>query len=111
MQLSYSGLQDRAAWEAAGVKLPKHDWKAMVAETEANPTTIGTLIDLAKRSGIRTVFKVDLSPGNVAETIAEGCGAGVQTLWSCHVIASEDFQNGETYLSLMRRNLDALTNA
>lgn len=81
------------------------------AETEANPATIGTLIDLAKRSGIRTVFKVDLSPGNVAETIAEGCGAGVQTLWSCHVIASEDFQNGETYLSLMRRNLDALTNA
>ncbi len=81
------------------------------AETEANPATIGTLTDLAKRTGIRTVFKVDLSPGNVAQTIAEGCGARIGTLWSCHVISAEDFKNGETYLSLMRRNLQALENA
>ena len=40
MILSYNGIQDRAAWEAAGVKLPKHDWKAMVAETEQNPVWV-----------------------------------------------------------------------
>ncbi len=40
MRLNYSGLQDRAAWEAAGVKLPKHDWKAMCAETEQNPVWV-----------------------------------------------------------------------
>ena len=40
MILSYTGLQDRAAWEAAGVRLPKHDWKAMVAETEQNPVWV-----------------------------------------------------------------------
>ena len=40
MQLNYKGLQDAAAWEAAGVKLPKHDWKAMVAETEQNPVWV-----------------------------------------------------------------------
>ncbi|MBQ6093454.1 MAG: zinc ABC transporter substrate-binding protein, partial [Clostridia bacterium] len=81
------------------------------AETEANPAVIGGLIDKAKREHIRTVFKVDLSPGNVAQTIAEGCGAKVETLWSCHVISAEDFENGETYLSLMQRNLRALRNA
>jgi zinc transport system permease protein len=81
------------------------------AETEANPATIGYLIDKAKRENIRTVFRVDLSPGNVAQTIAEGCGAKVETLWSCHVISAEDFENGETYLSLMQRNLRALRNA
>ena len=37
MILNYNGLQDRAAWEAAGVALPRHDWKAMCAETEQNP--------------------------------------------------------------------------
>ena len=37
MILNYKGLQDRAAWEKAGVRLPKHDWKAMVEETERNP--------------------------------------------------------------------------
>ena len=37
MKLSYQGIQDRAAWEQAGVALPKFDWKAMRAETEQSP--------------------------------------------------------------------------
>ena len=37
MKLNYNGLKDVKAWEAAGVQLPKHDWKAMVEETERNP--------------------------------------------------------------------------
>ena len=37
MKLSYQGLQDKAAWEKAGVALPKHDWKALCAATEASP--------------------------------------------------------------------------
>ena len=81
------------------------------AETEANPATIGYLIRKAQSEKIKTVFKVDLSPGNVAQTIADATGAKVDTLWSCHVISAADFQNGETYLSLMRRNLHALQNA
>ena len=40
MQLNYNGIQDRAAWEAAGVQLPKHDWKAMCAETAENPVWV-----------------------------------------------------------------------
>lgn len=38
MKLCGKGLQDRAAWEQAGVKLPVFDWEAMRAETEGNPT-------------------------------------------------------------------------
>ena len=37
MKLSYQGIQDRAAWEQAGIALPKFDWKAMRAETEQSP--------------------------------------------------------------------------
>ena len=40
MILSYNGLQAREDWEKAGVKLPKHDWKAMCAETEKNPVWV-----------------------------------------------------------------------
>jgi len=40
MKLNYAGIQDRAAWEAAGVKLPSFDWKDMYAETEARPTWV-----------------------------------------------------------------------
>ena len=81
------------------------------AETEANPATIGYLIRKAQSEGTKTVFKVDLSPGNVAQTIADGVGAKVDTLWSCHVISAADFEAGETYVSLMQRNLRALQHA
>ena len=27
MKLNYKGLKDRAAWTAAGVKLPEYDWQ------------------------------------------------------------------------------------
>lgn len=40
MILSYRGLQAREAWEAADVKLPKHDWKAMCAETAERPVWV-----------------------------------------------------------------------
>jgi len=40
MQLNYKGIQDTAAWERAGVALPKHDWKAMCAETAENPVWV-----------------------------------------------------------------------
>ena len=40
MILNYNGIQNRAAWESAGVRLPKHDWKAMCAETAENPVWV-----------------------------------------------------------------------
>ena len=40
MKLSYQGLQDKAAWAKAGIKLPGFDWKAMCAETEKAPTWV-----------------------------------------------------------------------
>lgn len=40
MKLCYEGLKDRAAWEAAGVALPKFDWKGMCAATAAEPTWV-----------------------------------------------------------------------
>ncbi len=40
MKLSYQGIQDKAAFEAAGIALPKFDWQAMCAETEKNPVWV-----------------------------------------------------------------------
>jgi len=40
LTLSTAGLQDRAAWEAAGYALPQYDREAMIAETKANPEWI-----------------------------------------------------------------------
>lgn len=81
------------------------------AQSEANPKTIADLIEKGKSENISTVFKVDLSKGNVAYTIAESIGAKVETLYSCHVISAEDYDDGMTYIGLMNRNLKALTRA
>lgn len=81
------------------------------AQAEANPKTIAQLINKCKTENIKTVFKVDLSNGNVAETIAEAAGGQVKTLFSCHIISAEDFAEGITYFDLMNRNYNALSEA
>ncbi|MDD6051825.1 MAG: mannitol dehydrogenase family protein [Clostridiales bacterium] len=40
MKLSYQGIQDRAAFDAAGIKLPGFDWKTMRDATEQNPVWV-----------------------------------------------------------------------
>ena len=40
MKLSYEGLKDRAAWAAAGIKLPEFDWQAMRQATESAPAWV-----------------------------------------------------------------------
>lgn len=80
------------------------------AQSDANPTTIAFLSEKVRNEKIPVVYKVDLSTGAVAKSISESTGAAVETLWSCHVISADDFKNGETYLSLMERNLKALEN-
>ena len=81
------------------------------AQVEANPVTIANLNKYIVDNEIDMVFKVDLSTGLVAETVSEMTGADVSVLYSCHVISAEDFENGETYIGLMERNLNAVKNA
>ena len=78
------------------------------AQTETNPATVARLIDKATKEGITTIFKVDLSKGNVADTVAQAVGGITARLYSCHIISAEDFADGETYISLMERNYSAL---
>lgn len=81
------------------------------AQTEANPATLATLIETVVSENITTVFKIDLSKGSVAYTISEATGADVDTLYSCHVISADDYKSGESYISLMNRNYEALKTA
>lgn len=78
------------------------------AQSDANPTTIAFLSEKVRNEKIPVIYKVDLSTGSVARSISDSTGARVETLWSCHVVSADDFKNGETYLSLMQRNLAAL---
>ncbi len=80
-------------------------------ETDANPATVARMIDIVQEAGIPVVFKCDLSEGKLADTIAEAAGAKVLTLYSAHTLSKDDFEAGETYLSLMAKNTEALREA
>lgn len=80
-------------------------------DTDANPATVAYLIDLCREEHIPVVFRCDLSAGKLADTIAEAAEAKVMTLYSVHTVSKADFEAGETYLSLMQRNLMAIQEA
>lgn len=40
MRLCYQGLQDKQAWEKAGVVLPKYDWREVCSVTDKSPVWI-----------------------------------------------------------------------
>lgn len=81
------------------------------SETEPSASTIAFLTDKVKEDKIPVVFKIELSSSAVADTIAGETGAEVLTFYSCHNLSKEQFNNGETYLSMMTDNLTALKTA
>lgn len=81
------------------------------SNTEPSAATVATLIDEVKSAGIPIVFKIELSNGQTANSIAEAAGARVETFYTCHTVSKDDFENGETYLSLMEKNIPLLKEA
>jgi len=81
------------------------------SNTEPSAATVAALIDEVKSAGIPIVFKIELSNGQTADSIAEAAGARVETFYTCHTVSKDDFENGETYLSLMEKNIPLLKEA
>lgn len=77
-------------------------------DTEPSLETLKYLIDKVNSEQIPVVYTIELSSQKIADAIAESTGARVETLHSCQTISRQEFDNGETYLSLMWRNVDAL---
>ena len=81
------------------------------SNTEPSAATVAELIDMVKSENIPIVFKIELSNGQVAASIAEASGARVETFYTCHTVSRDDFENGETYLSLMEKNIPLVKEA
>lgn len=79
--------------------------------TDASAGTIAFLIDKVITEDLPVVFKIELSNGLVAQTIAESTGAKVLELNSAHNLPKADFDAGKTYLDVMWENVGALEEA
>ena len=81
------------------------------AETEPSAATVAFLIDGVKRERVPVVFYIELSNHKVADAIAEATGTRTAQFNTCHNISAKDFAAGESYLSLMRANVEVLREA
>ena len=80
-------------------------------QTEANAKTISFITKKVKEDKIPAIFKIELSKGLIAETIAKETGAKVYEFQSAHNISERDFEAGVTYADLMERNYSVLEKA
>ena len=76
--------------------------------SEPGATTIANLIQKIDSEKIPTVYYIEFSNHNIADTLAEATGASTALFHSCHNVSKEQLSKGATYVSLMQENLETL---
>ena len=75
---------------------------------EVKTSKLAELIDTAKEKNSKAIFKIEMSNGKIAQTIADATSAKVLELHSCQNVTKDDFNKGVTYAYTMNSNLNAL---
>lgn len=86
-------------------------------DAEPSSSTIAYLVEKVKEESIPVILYIELGNGKVANVIAENVkskyniNVNVMQIQSFHNVSKKDFENGESYVSLMNRNLEVLKRA
>ncbi len=74
-------------------------------ETEPGAKLVAAIVDEMKSNGAKVVFYEELASPKTAEAIAEEVDGETLLLHSCHNVSSDEFENGATYVSIMKQNV------
>ncbi len=77
-------------------------------EGEPSAADIAFLIDKIKNDHIPVVYHIEQGSLPTVQTIAQEAGVEAVLMHSCHNLTVEELERGETYLSLMEANVQAL---
>lgn len=80
-------------------------------QSEPSLTVLAGLAAKIKENSLPAVLTVEFSTNTVASWLASETGAKVLCLHSCHSLTQEEFKRGESYISLMEKNLEVLREA
>ena len=80
-------------------------------ETEPSAKTIAYLQNKIKEEKIPVVLYIELNDGRVAKIIPSEAEIKAMQIQTLHNVSLDDFNNGETWVSLMSRNLEVLKEA
>ena len=94
--IDYYGLKVTAAFDGCST------------ETEPSAKTIAYIEDKVKEEKIPVLLYIELNTGNVAKTIASETGVTAMQIQTLHNVSKDDFEAGETWVSLMERNIPVL---
>ncbi|HWR23711.1 MAG TPA: metal ABC transporter substrate-binding protein [Feifaniaceae bacterium] len=85
--------------------------EGLAPDSEPDPGRMAEIIGLAREKGVTTIFFEELSSPDVANAIAAETGAKTAVLSPVEGLTDEERAAGADYLSVMRKNLDALKEA
>lgn len=77
-------------------------------DSDVSAKTMMFLIDKVKENKLSAVFYIEFSARKIADTISSETGAEPLLFHSCHTVSGKDFENGITYIDLMKNNLENL---
>ncbi len=77
-------------------------------ETEPGVKVMSRLAKEIKDESIKTVFYIEMSDERIADTLCEETNAKKALFHSCHNVSKAEFESGETYVSIMKKNVETL---
>lgn len=78
---------------------------------EPSTTQVKEVIDYINANKIPVIFYKEYTTGNIAKTIAESTNAEMLVFHTVHNVSKEELENGASYVSVMRQNLENLKKA
>jgi zinc transport system substrate-binding protein len=75
---------------------------------QPSPRAIAGLVDTIRKTGSRVIFHEELVQPKVARVVAEETGVKLLLLHGIHNVSRDELQRGETWLSLMKKNVENL---
>jgi zinc transport system substrate-binding protein len=78
-------------------------------EVEPSAQALEAVADAARENGVQVIFFEENLPADLAETIASEIGATTDVLDPVETLSDEQLAAGDSYLTVQRANLDALT--
>lgn len=78
------------------------------SQSEPSPTTVVKLCGLVETKSIPCVYYIETSNSKVPDLISSVTGCETALLHSCHTVTQTELDSGETYISIMTRNLENL---
>lgn len=77
-------------------------------DAEPSPRHLARIIRTVRETGVGTIFSEELMNPRMARVLSQETGAGILILNPAANLTARQWQQGVTFLSLMRANLDAL---